>query len=119
MDYSYALHMCAWGVLVFYFSSVAITIKTMYNVNTICDKERCFRHNPYIRHINYFFILIIAQAITYAGLQIDWIIHDRGSSVGQFNDLMWLIHDYITGLLILAIALVVDSLANLKIKDYK
>ena len=57
---------------------------------------------------------LVLQASIYILLQIEWIIEDHGTEVGDTTDTLWLFYDYFTGFCLLAYTKTLNVYLNWK-----
>ena len=64
--------------------------------------------HPTLNKILYVFLLCLTtQSTLFLGLQLDWIINDYNSALGDVTSYAWLAFDYFNGLVLLSFALAV------------
>lgn len=71
-------------------------------------------------HLKLFHIIIngaiFTQSAMYLGLQVEWILSDHGEEIGSLTELLWLLYEYLVGLIILTLTMTAPEFIKMENK---
>ena len=91
-----------WISLSLYALTVVYASRCMFHLHRFHTQHEGFHRTRIIVMLMFFCTFLIMQATMFVALQIDWIMNNYNSVVGESISILWLLFDYFNGFVLLS-----------------